>query len=114
MTGVHRAGASLNVHVHFHVLCLDGVHVETEAKDGTLRFEAAPAPSREELQETLRYIYARVLKWLARRGLFSEADASNEAPSYSAGEAMRAAKGVGSARRGAASRSQHHAPCQPP
>ncbi len=76
------------MHVHFHVLCLDGVHVETEAKDGTLRFEAAPAPSREELQETLRYIYARVMKWLARRGLFREADASNEAPSYSAGEAM--------------------------
>ena len=75
-----RAGASLNV--HFHVLCLDGVYVETEAKDGTLRFEAAPAPSREELQETLQYVYARVIKWLARRGLFREADASNEAPSY--------------------------------
>lgn len=88
VTGVHRAGASLNVHVHFHVLCLDGVYVEAEAKDGTLRFEAAPAPSREELQETLQYIYARVLKWLARRGLLRDADASNEAPSYSAGEAM--------------------------
>ncbi len=81
VTGVHRAGASLNVHVHFHVLCLDGVYVEAEAKDGTLRFEAAPAPSREELQETLEYVYARVLKWLARRGLLREADASNEAPS---------------------------------
>ena len=88
VTGVHRAGASLNVHVHFHVLCLDGVYVETEAKDGTLRFEAAPAPSREELQETVKYVYARVMKWLARRGLLREADASNEAPSYSAGEAM--------------------------
>ena len=62
MTGVHRAGASLNVHVHFHVLCLDGVYVETEAKHGTLRFEAAPAPSREELHETVRYVYARVVK----------------------------------------------------
>ena len=47
VTGVHRAGASLNVHVHFHVLCLDGVYVETEVNGGTLRFEAAPAPSRE-------------------------------------------------------------------
>ena len=72
VTGVHRAGASLNVHVHFHVLCLDGVYVETEAKDGTLRFEAAPAPSREELHETVRYVYARVVKWLARRGLLRE------------------------------------------
>ena len=68
--------------------CRRGVYVETEAKDGTLRFEAAPAPSREELHETVRYVYARVVKWLARRGLLREADASNEAPSYSAGEAM--------------------------
>jgi hypothetical protein len=51
---VHRGGASLNVHVHFHVLGLDGVYVEAEAKDGTLRLEAAPAPSREELQEMLQ------------------------------------------------------------
>jgi hypothetical protein len=87
VTGVHRAGASLNLHVHFHVLCLDGVYVQDEV-DGALRFEAAPAPSLEELQETLKYIYARVMKWLARRGLLRDADASNEAPSYSAGEAL--------------------------
>jgi len=31
---VHRAGASLNVHVHFHVLCLDGVYIDDgEASD---------------------------------------------------------------------------------
>jgi hypothetical protein len=59
-----------------------------EANGGTPRFEAAAAPSREELQETLEYVYARVVKWLARRGLLREADASNEAPSCSAGEAM--------------------------
>ena len=62
--------------------------LEAKAEDGTLRFEAAPSPSSEELQETLRYVHARVMKWLARCGLFREADASNEAPSYSAGEAM--------------------------
>jgi len=50
------------------------VYVETEAKGGTRRFEAAPAPSREELQETLQYVYARVMKRLARRGLFREAN----------------------------------------
>ena len=42
-TGVYRAGASLNVHVHFHVVCLDGVYVEAAAKDGALRFEASSA-----------------------------------------------------------------------
>ena len=78
-TGVHRLGASLNVHLHFHVLCLDGVYVEAEAESGTLRFEAAPAPSREELEETLAYVYGRVVERLARRGLVRDEDASNEA-----------------------------------
>ena len=36
-TGVHRAGASLNVHVHFHVLCLDGVYVEAEGGTVSVR-----------------------------------------------------------------------------
>jgi hypothetical protein len=49
---------------------------------------AAPAPTLEELEETLTYIDARVVKWLGRRGLLRDADASNEAPSYSAGEAL--------------------------
>ena len=47
---MHRAGASLNVHVHFHVLCLDGVYLEAEEKRGTRSFEAAPAPAREDGQ----------------------------------------------------------------
>ena len=29
----------------------------------------------------MKYIYARVVKWLTRRGLLREANASNEAPS---------------------------------
>jgi hypothetical protein len=53
--------------------------------------EAAPAPSREELQETLEYLYARVVKRPLRRGLLRDADVSNEAPSYSAGEALTVA-----------------------
>jgi hypothetical protein len=87
VTGVHRAGASLNVHVHFHVLCLDGVYVEG-GDGGALRFEAAPAPTLEELEEWLKYIYARVVKWLGSRGLLRDVDASNEAPTYSAGGAL--------------------------
>ncbi|CAN5906037.1 hypothetical protein BH11MYX4_BH11MYX4_17510 [soil metagenome] len=46
VTGVHRCGASLNVHVHFHLLCLDGVYVSrtNRARSGPLargRREAA-------------------------------------------------------------------------
>ena len=75
VTGVHRAGASLNVHVHFHVLCLDGVYVD----DGeALRFEPAPAPTRAELTSMLQRIYGRVMRWLSRRGLLRDPDAAHD------------------------------------
>jgi hypothetical protein len=89
VTGVHRCGASLNVHVHFHLLCLDGVYV----RDGdTLRFEPAPAPTRAELESVVQRVYVRVMKWLARRGLLrGDADASNAPPSLSPAEALATA-----------------------
>ena len=80
MTGVHRAGASLNVHIHFHVLCLDGVY---RGDGDALHFERAPAPTREELTSMLQHIYGRVTKWLSRRGLLLDVDASNETPELS-------------------------------
>jgi len=91
ITGVHRAGASLNVHVHFHLLCLDGIYV---ADGDTLRFEPAPAPTRAELESLVQRIYARVMKWLSRRGLLrraDDADASNAPPSQSPAEALATA-----------------------
>jgi hypothetical protein len=42
----------------------------------------------EELEKTVKYIYARVVKWLGRRGLLRDVDASNEAPTYSPREAL--------------------------
>jgi hypothetical protein len=78
VTGVHRAGASLNVHVHVHLLCIDGVYVE---EDGDLRFVPAPAPTQAELLSILERIVTRVTKWLARKGLLRDADESNAPPS---------------------------------
>ncbi len=90
VTGVHRAGASLNVHVHFHVLCLDGVYRNVGDR---LRFEPAPAPTRAELTWMLQHIYDRVMKWLSRRGLLhaADVDASNEARELLPAEALAAA-----------------------
>jgi len=85
ITGVHRAGASLNVHVHFHLLCLDGVYV---ADGDTLRFQPAPAPTRAELESLVQRVYARVMKWLSRRGLLRSAAAP---PSQSPAEALATA-----------------------
>jgi hypothetical protein len=96
VTGVHRAGASLNVHVHFHLLCLDGVYVADGDDNAgtTLRFEPAPAPTRAELTSMLERIYARVMKWLARHKLLrnpDDAGASNAPPELSPAEALATA-----------------------
>ena len=75
VTGVHRAGASLHVHVHFHLLCLDGVYVD----DGERRSEGpAPAPTGAELTSMLQRIYARVMRWLSRRGLLRDPDDAHD------------------------------------
>ncbi|NOU32438.1 MAG: hypothetical protein HOO96_31420 [Polyangiaceae bacterium] len=71
ITGVHRAGASLNVHIHFHLLALDGVYVE---EDGALRFVPAPPPTESELAGMVERIYARVLAWLRKQGLARSED----------------------------------------
>ena len=88
VTGVQRFGSSLNVHVHFHLLMLDGVHIERE---GDLRFVPAPAPTRSELAGLLAYVRARAVKWLARRGYLRDPDAegaSNDAWEPSPEEAL--------------------------
>jgi hypothetical protein len=85
VTGVQRFGSSLNLHVHVHLLALDGVYVE---EDGVLRFAPAAPPRRSELEAMAQYIHARVTKWLTRRGYLRDADASNAAPEPSAAEVL--------------------------
>jgi hypothetical protein len=84
VTGVHRAGSSLNLHVHFHTLCADGVYVEDEAE--ALRFVEAPPPTRGELEAMLTRIYERVMKWLNTRGLLRGDDDSHEGRELSPSE----------------------------
>jgi hypothetical protein len=85
VTGVHRAGSSLNLHIHFHLLCLDGIYVK---QGDTLAFMPAPVPSREELLTMVKSIHARVVRWLSRRGFLRDPDASNAAPEFSPAEAL--------------------------
>jgi len=47
VTLIQRFGGALNLNVHFHMLCLDGVYIEHP--DGSLRFRWVKAPNGAEL-----------------------------------------------------------------
>jgi hypothetical protein len=72
VTSVQRFGGSLNLHVHFHTLVLDGVFV-AEA-DGGLRFHPAAAPTDDEVRRVVR----RVRRRLARLGIGEVAETDGD------------------------------------
>ena len=67
LTFVQRFGGSLNLHVHFHVLVLEGVFT----RDGGAApvFHPSLAPTRAELLAVLARVARSVHRWLERRGL---------------------------------------------
>jgi len=66
ITFVQRFGSSANLHIHVHVLVMDGVF--TAAASGELTFHKLPAPSDRELQALLAVVRQRVLGHLRRHG----------------------------------------------
>lgn len=72
VTFVQRFGSSLNAHVHFHMLALDGVYAEAE--DGHPRFHVLPPPSDAEVAAVARRIAHRTAVLLECRGLGRDAD----------------------------------------
>jgi hypothetical protein len=91
VTQIQRFGSSVNLNVHFHVACLDGVFIRETA--GRAVFRPAPAPTRDELENIIRLVEHRVRAWLKRRGLLDERpleERSNEAPVPAALEALAA------------------------
>jgi hypothetical protein len=81
VTFVQRFGSSLNLHVHFHVVVLDGVLIRDE--HGQARFHPAAAPHHGELLAVAERVHRRAAAWLARR-------AASLTDSESAAEPLRA------------------------
>ena len=87
---VQRFG-SLNLHVHFHVVVLDGVF--SRDVDAGAIFHPASVPAREELDAIVRRVQSRAETWLRRRGHLDEralAERSNEPPVQTALDACAA------------------------
>jgi hypothetical protein len=68
---IHRFGSSLNEHIHFHCVVLDGVF---DVADGAVRFHEATITSAdiEKVQEKVR---KRILRAFVRRGFIDRNDA---------------------------------------
>lgn len=87
---VQRFG-SLNLHVHFHVMVLDGVFVRDG--DAGVRFLPASAPTREELDAVVARVNKRAGAWLRRHGYFDGRpleEGSSEPPTQTALDACAA------------------------
>ena len=69
VTLIQRFGSAANLNIHLHCLVLDGVYRNTE---GEPVFQAARAPSCDELAGLLDKIIARLLKTLTRLGYLVE------------------------------------------
>ncbi len=73
VTLVQRFGGALNLNVHFHMLFLDGVFVESS---GSPVFRGVATPTTAELAALVEKIASRVGRHLERRGLVTR-DAEN-------------------------------------
>jgi hypothetical protein len=81
VTLIQCFGGALNLNVHYHMLFLDGVYIET--KNGTSRFRRVKAPTNDELSRLAHTIAYRVGGYLERRGLL-ERDTGNAYLSHEA------------------------------
>ncbi|MBI5423391.1 MAG: transposase [Opitutae bacterium] len=70
---VQRFGSALNLHVHFHILALDGVYVP--AKHGeSLVFQPSQSPAANNVHALTLAVLRRVRTLLKRRGLIGDGD----------------------------------------
>ena len=72
----HRFGGSLNVHIHAHLLVLDGGY--RRGADGALYFEQSAPPQAHELEKLAANIHSRLMGLCKRRNLFADDGVNNE------------------------------------
>jgi len=70
---IHRFGSSLNAHLHFHCVVIDGVFDAAAA--GGVIFTAATGLEANAIAQVQAQVRRRLLRLFARRGLLPRADA---------------------------------------
>jgi ribosomal protein S27E len=76
VTLIQRFGSALNLNIHFHILFLDGVFVDTEDDKYGQRFQSVKSPSAIEMSQLTKKISLRIARYLERAKLI-ERDAEN-------------------------------------
>src|SRR5262249_40742182 len=69
-----RFGGSLNLHVHFHTLGVDGVF---EKHDAGVRVHETPPPEKTDIDEIAWSVHDRAIVWLRRHGYLDERPAED-------------------------------------
>ena len=67
---IQRYGGSLNLNIHGHLTCLDGVFARTS--DGVLTFHEAPLPTQKDITVLCSVVRHQVLALLVKRGLLGD------------------------------------------
>jgi hypothetical protein len=80
---IHRFGALLNAHIHFHCVVVDGVFEADGA--GSVCFHEARGIGPATIAEIQTQVRHRLLSVLARRGLLEREDAVAMAPGITVG-----------------------------
>jgi hypothetical protein len=75
VTLIQCFGGALNLNIHYHMLFLDGVSIDS-ADNSRLRFRWVTAPTSDELTHLTHTIAHRVARYLERQGLL-ERDAGH-------------------------------------
>jgi len=75
VTLIQRFGGALNANIHFHMLFLDGVYIDS-TQGSRARFRWVKAPTSDELTQLTHTIAHRVARYLERQGLL-ERDAGH-------------------------------------
>ncbi len=77
---IQRSGSALNLNVHFHILCLDGVYRPSQAGGGAPKFMGFSPPSDEDICDLVEKISKKVIQHLRRKGYLGENGGECEIP----------------------------------
>ena len=89
---IHRFGASLNGHIHYHCFVIDGVFAPAVGDGDEVRFRPAAAVTPDTVAAIAEKVCIRVLHWFARSGVVEADDVREMLPWQNSGFSLDASR----------------------